>query len=145
MATNNALNTPVVNATSYTPTITTSGTSPTTLTFSTQFGRYYAIGPLCHFVANIVVNAFTIGGGTGNIQVSIPIAAGAFSPASLLNVQIQNCTIGVTTQSLNGTIASGASVLTISQNITIATVTPLPLSALSATAIITVSGTYFIS
>ncbi len=138
-------NTSRVAPTSYTPVLATTGTVPTTLTFSTQFGRYQQIDGIIYFIGNVAVNAFVLGLGTGNLTFSLPITAGAFSPAGIIAVQLQNTTLGVTAQSLNGTIASGANVLTISQNITIAGVTPIPLSALSATSIVTITGLYFIS
>jgi hypothetical protein len=130
---------------SYSPILSTTGTAPTTLTFSTQFGRYQQIDGVIFFSANVVVSGFVLGLGTGNLTLSLPVTAGSFSPAGILTVQCQNTTLGVTTQSLNGNIASGANVMTFSQTITIAGITPIPLSNLSATSIITVTGMYFIT
>lgn len=131
-------------AAAYTPVLSSSGTAPTTITYSSQFGRWVSVGGVIHFVASVTLSAFTLGAGTGNVQISLPAAAGSFSVPGILVAQVQNATLALTAQGVNGTIASGASVATISQIITVAGVTVLPIASIGATSVITVAGSYFI-
>jgi hypothetical protein len=56
----------------WTPTITTSGVAPTTLTYTAQDGKYLQIGNLIFFTFRVSINAFTLGSGSGDIRISLP-------------------------------------------------------------------------
>lgn len=60
---------------SYTPVITSSGVAPDVLTYTAQSGTYVRVGDLVFFSFQIVINAFTLGSGTGNVRVNLPLAA----------------------------------------------------------------------
>lgn len=132
--------------TTYTPVLRNDGAPPTTLTYTSQFGIYNQIGNTVTFSAQVKVNSFVIGPGGGDIVFLLPpVAAGAFSVAGLVTVQVEGCTLNAGCISLNGIITSGESTMFISQNISGSSAVNIPLSALASGAVITASGTYFIS
>ena len=61
--------------TTYSPVITPATGAFTTLTYTSQIGAYQQIGKVVHFRVLLVINAFTIGTGAGNISVSLPVSA----------------------------------------------------------------------
>jgi len=145
----NSLNLTVANfqtTTTYTPVLRNAGIPPTTLTYTTQFGIYNQVGDTVTFSAQIKVNTFVLGAGNGDLVFVLPpVAAGAFAVAGLTSVQIEGCTLNSGCIHLDGIITSGETTMFISQNISGSAAINLPLSALSSGAVITVSGTYFVS
>lgn len=57
----------------WTPVLTASGTQPTNIGYGARAGRYQVIGNLVFFSFSITLNAFTLGPGTGDARVSLPI------------------------------------------------------------------------
>jgi hypothetical protein len=101
-------------AASWTPafSLATAGTSA--WTYSSQFGRYCRLGPVIYFTAQLVWTSYSLGTGSGNWQVSLPAAAGAFTQPGV--VVVSGTGIGANTADVEffGTIASGASIALIS-------------------------------
>lgn len=62
--------------TTFTPSITTTGVQPT-FTYTTQLGAYTQIGKFVAFRIYIVLSGFTLGSGTGNLQINLPVAPSA--------------------------------------------------------------------
>jgi hypothetical protein len=130
----------------YTPVLRNSGAPPTTLTYTSQFGIYHTSGDTITFSAQVVVNTFVIGGGGGDIVFTLPpVAAGAFTVAGLVSVQVEGCAINAACQNITGLISSAASTMFISQNVSNGSAINLPLSALASGSKLSVSGIYFIS
>lgn len=90
----------------FSPVVTTSGTQPTGLTYSTQLGQYVKIGDVV--VATLTVVLSNKGtGGTGQVRVSVPFAATARAGSTTAH---NENTTGIASGSfVVGLISSGAS------------------------------------
>lgn len=105
--------------TAYTPVLTTTGTQPT-FTYTTQTGSYMQIGKFVVFRVYIVLSGFTLGAGTGNIQISLPVSAsgtqtasGKFYKASTATTYRIQWTLS-TTVAGNGSYGDSTTVLSVS-------------------------------
>lgn len=61
----------------WTPVITTSGVAPTTLTYTAQSGIFMRVGKELRYKLRIQIDTFTLGPGTGDIRISLPVAVPA--------------------------------------------------------------------
>lgn len=85
----------------YSPVITCAAGTITTLTYTTQTGQYTQIGNVVFYKATIVVDTFTIGTGSGDLRVSLPLTAPNASYAQVpgavtlsgLNLQANTCNV----------------------------------------------------
>lgn len=59
-----------VNVSTWTPVLTASTTPPNSVTYSVQAGKYIVLGPFIIFGFAILLSAFTLGGGSGDLVVS---------------------------------------------------------------------------
>lgn len=62
----------VYNQSTWTPTITGSGSNPT-VTYTTQLGYFTRIGNVVFYEIDIVINTYS--GGSGNVRISLPFSA----------------------------------------------------------------------
>jgi hypothetical protein len=97
----------------YTPVV-SGGTSAGVGTYTTQLGQYIKIGKLVIFSARITTTAHT---GTGNYQISLPVAAqDAINTGQLVHVApASGFDLEGTTIQVVGLISKGASVMTIQE------------------------------
>lgn len=135
-----------VDSSTWTPTITTSGTSPDTLTYTTQVGYYTRIGNLVAYTARIQINAFTLGGGSGDISIAgLPLTSKNVASLNWLatvwtgGVNLNNSTVSVV-----GQLASNSTSVGIYQVIDDAALDGVLLSGLAAGDIISISGMYLV-
>ena len=78
----------VVNGT-WSPAITTSGVAPTTLTYTEQVGRYTSLfGVIVFYSFRITINTLTLGPGTGDIRVSLPLTNANVNNADLVRAAV---------------------------------------------------------
>lgn len=113
----------------WTPVITTSGTQPTGLTYTTQSGRYTRVGNRIIATCVITVNAVA-GVGTGQLRFSLPFSVGA-SGFIISALQLLNVTFDASATYYVVTAASGGSF-----------VTPLGLGTASAGVILNAATAY---
>jgi hypothetical protein len=125
----------------FTTTIITSGVAPTTLTYTTQLGIYTKIGRMVNVSIGAIINAFTLGAGTGNISLTtLPFASSSASTAVLACY-----TIGVDWPAASYVIGyvGGSATTVVPYSITDNTgATQLTLAGLAATDQIFCSGSY---
>jgi hypothetical protein len=125
----------------FTTTIITSGTAPTTLTYTTQLGIYTKVGRMVNVSIGAIINAFTLGAGTGNISLTtLPFASSSASTAVLACY-----TIGVDWPAASYVIGyvGGSATTVVPYSITDnAGATQLTLAGLAATDQIFCSGSY---
>lgn len=126
----------------FTPVLGTTGTAPTTLT-TTTYGSYIQLGNLLYYTLHIAVTAFTIGSGTGNLQITgFPIGAALTTHYNYTSsVSLQNITFSNIPSS---EFSSGGALQLITYS-SASTVANIALSALTSTSIIDISGFYFTS
>ena len=131
----------------FVPTISLSTPGTSSFTYSAQSAEFTTIGNIVLFSIRIVLTNFTIGTGSGNVQVgSLPIASGAASTNAVFACTLQNITFGAGVLWYTGVlIASPSQLIIFPGMVTSSTQAFLPASALSNTSIINVSGTYFSS
>lgn len=74
-----AIGSTTVGATGWTPTIALA--TPGSSSFGTLAGngRYSILGNICYFTAQLSWASFTVGSGSGAVQLSLPVASGAFA------------------------------------------------------------------
>lgn len=127
----------------FTPTLTGSGANPTSITYSSNVGKYTRIGNIVHWTVNINVSALTIGSASGSLQISgLPIAAGATVTS------MGSCAVGAVTfvgSFLTPAIVAGASVINLYQTISTLNIGVLAITGISSTTVIDASGFYFTS
>ncbi len=125
----------------FTATILQTGVAPTTLTYTTQVGTYTKVGRLVTYNYNVVVNAFTIGSGTGNITLAtLPFTSGQVASA------VSCITSGVdwaTGSQAYGTIASSATAIALTTNGDNIATGAVALSGLAAGDTISSTGHYY--
>lgn len=88
----------------WTPTIGGSAVDPTTVTYTTQVGRYIRIGNLVWANGYIVINTFTLGGGSGNLELrGLPFTTSNISGnVQICVVEFQGVDLQANTKWVNG-------------------------------------------
>lgn len=129
----------------WTPAITTSGVAPTTLTYTAQTGEYTRIGRILFYNIRIIINAFTLGPGTGDIRISLPVAVASgaqFTNRGMLSVQGVDMTTPI---SIALAPSQGSSIATLVSNQDNAAQVVEQIAALGAGDIIVATGFYFVT
>jgi hypothetical protein len=111
------------------------------LTYSAQVGAYTRIGNIVYYSATIVCNVFTIGTGSGNLRMSLPItvASDDIAPAMFSGLDLAAGTAGITFVSRTG--QTYGEFLEQQDN---AAVSIVQAAALASGDVIVVSGFYFV-
>lgn len=139
---------------SWTPAFSLGTPGDSAWTYSARFGRYTQIGGMVYFSAQLTWSAFSNTTGSGNWQVSLPVAAGAFTSPGSMVIYATSGVKAMPTNSIEmiGTIASAASIGVISvptnskvavDGTGVAGVTNLVLANVDSTGVVTISGFYF--
>lgn len=128
----------------WTPALTGSSGAPTTITYGSQVGSYTRVGNLVYVSAIVSVATFTLGGGSGDLTMTglpftINATIGGVWAASMDGVDLSTGTVGIVGQLLVST--TNLRFLEQKDN---AASTTIPLSALSATDVVRITGCYIV-
>jgi hypothetical protein len=136
----------VVTTNTFTPIITGSVADPDSITYAAQVGRYVKIENLVNFHVTITLSAITIGGGSGNIQISgLP-----FTSANVSNqvpnfvTSYANLNLGASAVQVSGQIVINDTKLVLYESVDNGARAAIQLGALSNSSEIYVSGFYFV-
>lgn len=131
---------------SWTPTLGGSSADPTTITYTTQVGRYTRIGNTVFYFGNVVINAFTVGAAAGNLEMrGLPFTSANVSnlfpigSVYMSGVNLTNATPWVTCQVLTNNTE-----IVFNECVDNTTPAVTPVTALAAGDIIIVSGFYYV-
>lgn len=128
----------------WTPEITPTTGSFTTLTYTTQTGKYTRIGNVVYYSAYIAINAFTIGTGSGSARFSLPVAVlNATAANATGTIFMSGVDLGASTRSLAFFPATNTTIGTIYETQDDGAVTTTQCSALAAGDTIAYAGFYF--
>lgn len=104
--------------TSFTPTWTTSGTNFSSVTYTTQSGRYTRVGNTVTFTLRVDVSSVTVGSASGALTVGGLPHASASPVETIVHVKSNNVDYsGSPTGGAWGSIASGATTINIGANV----------------------------
>lgn len=102
----------------FTPAFSLATAGDSAWTYSSRVGRYTQIGSLVFFIAELVVSGFTNTTGSGNWQLNLPVASGAFARTGHIHISGSGVDASAETANLPanfvGEIGSGASVVVLS-------------------------------
>jgi hypothetical protein len=131
----------------FVPTVSLSNPGSSSFTYSVQSGEFAMTGNLVFFSIRILLSNFTIGSGSGNVQVgTLPFIPGASSTNTILPCTLQNITFAGGVLWYNGAVLSAPlPIVVFPGSVSGTTQSFLQASALSNTSIINVTGTYFTS
>lgn len=105
-------------ATAFTPAFSLATAGDSAWTYSSRVGRYTRMGPVVYFIAELVWSAFANTTGSGNWQLNLPVAAGAFAFTG--HVHISGSGVDISAEATNfpvnfvGEIGTGASIVVLS-------------------------------
>lgn len=140
---------PTITLGTFTPTLTGSGANPTSVTYSTQVGKYAIIGNIVHYYARVTVSALTIGSASGNLQITgLPVASVNTSSLNPLGscTLLQVATTGY--NFVNSWVSPNSSVINLVETVSNSATggnSLIAITAITSTADITVTGFYFSS
>lgn len=130
----------------FVPTVSLSTPGSSSFTYSFQSGEFSINGNLVFFSIRILLTNFTIGSGSGNVQVgTLPFPSGASSTNTIFPCTLQNITFDGSVSWYSGTLGAGTSIILFPGSASATTQSILQAASLSNTSIINVSGTYFTS
>lgn len=130
----------------FVPTVSLSTPADSSFMYNTQSGEFTINGNLVFFSVRILLSNFTIGFGSGNVQVgTLPFPPGGSGTNSLFQCTLQNITFAGGVLWYTGGLFFGNPIINFAGSVSGTTQSFLQASALSNTSIINVSGTYFTS
>lgn len=130
----------------FVPTISLSTPGTSSFTYTLQSGEFTTIGNIVVFSIRILLSNFTIGTGSGNVQVgTLPFSSGASSVNMCFSCTLQNITFDPTVSWYTGLLQPGNNFIIFPGSVTATTVSVLQAASLTNTSIINVTGTYFTS
>ena len=133
---------------SWTPALAGSSANPTSVTYSFQVGEYTKVGNMVFYYGRLIVTALTIGGASGQLQITgLPFTAVNTTandcPGTAL---VQNTSIDAGTLYIVSRVLHNTNYVNLMENANSAAgASTMPITNISSTTDITVSGFYFTS
>lgn len=128
----------------WTPTFTGSSANPTSVTYTTQVGKYIRIGALVFVHATLTVNAVTLGAAAGNLQVSgLPFTAknvANYSP--MLATEVSSFDLGASTKFITAQVQNNSTNIAFIESLDNAGATVTAVTILAANTQVRISGCY---
>lgn len=128
----------------WTPTFTGSGANPTSVTYTTQVGQYIRIGSLVFVHATLTVNAVTLGGASGNLQISgLPFTSkNVTNYTPILSVQVQTYDMQAATKFVVGQVQPNTTNIAFIESVDNGAATVTAITILANSTQVRVSGCY---
>lgn len=131
---------------SWTPALAGSSANPGSITYSFQVGEYTQIGNVVYYYCRVIVSALTMGGAAGQLQITgLPVAAVNSTAYDIPGACLtQNVSIDAGTLFIVGRVPHGQTYLNLIECPTTSTsASTMPITNISSTTDISISGFYF--
>jgi len=130
----------------FTPAITGTSVAPDSVTYTRQQGQYLKIGQLVFISFEIILSAFTLGSGAGNLRISgLPFTVANFNSnfSQCMSVHVENVNLTTTTPvQIAACTENNTTTMVIRESQDNGAGAFTPLSGIGASSIIRVTGTY---